>query len=475
MKTAIVWFRNDLRAEDNEALFRAADGYDRIIPVYCFDEKAIGHQQFGFQKMGPRRLNFILESLIDLKPSLEAKGSYLHIEQGAPAEIISRLAREYGVETVFANREATTEEIEMERSVELALNGISKLDLCWGATLYHIEDLPFALDKLPDVFTQFRKLIEKQAEVRPLFSVNDLPPLPEGFRAVSAFPSITELISRGPVEAEIDSRAAIVFKGGASNAQARLKHYFWETKQLASYKETRNGMLGEAYSSKFSAWLAHGCISPRMIYWEVMRFEQEVKKNSSTYWLIFELIWRDYFRFVALKFGSQLFLPGGIRNERPSMRPNQNLIDAWTSGSTGIPFVDANMRELRETGFMSNRGRQNVASFFVKDLMQDWRIGAAYFEQELIDYDPASNWGNWAYIAGVGNDPREDRYFNMLVQAGRYDANGDYVRHWIPELNAVPDHAVHKPWTQGHEAIAKQGLIDTPYAKPVMIPKGWKL
>jgi deoxyribodipyrimidine photo-lyase len=234
-------------------------------------------------------------------------------------------------------------------------------------------------------------------------------------------------------------------------------------------------MLGESYSSKFSAWLAHGCISPRTIYWEVMRFEQEVKKNSSTYWLIFELIWRDYFRFVALKFGYRLFMSGGIRNERPPTHPNQNRIDAWTSGKTGIPFVDANMRELKETGFMSNRGRQNVASFLVKDLKQDWRIGAAYFEQELIDYDPSSNWGNWAYVAGVGNDPREDRYFNMLVQAARYDAKGDYVRHWLPELHAVPDHTVHKPWTQSKSLIAAQGLIDSPFVKPVMIPSGWKL
>jgi deoxyribodipyrimidine photo-lyase len=122
---------------------------------------------------------------------------------------------------------------------------------------------------------------------------------------------------------------------------------------------------------------------------------------------------------------------------------NKKLFDKWKTAKTGIPFIDANMKELNETGFMSNRGRQNVASFLVKDLKLDWRWGASYFETKLIDYDVTSNWANWAYIAGVGNDPRENRYFNILKQARDYDANGDFVKYWLPQLSDIPSNMVH--------------------------------
>jgi deoxyribodipyrimidine photo-lyase len=160
-----------------------------------------------------------------------------------------------------------------------------------------------------------------------------------------------------------------------------------------------------------------------------------VTKNESTYWLIFELIWRDYFRMITKKYGNRIFKAGGIKNKILQLRQDPDIFKRWTEGQTGIPFIDANMRELKQTGFMSNRGRQNVASFLVKDLKIDWRMGASYFEYTLIDYDVHNNWGNWNYVAGVGNDPREDRYFNTQLQAQRYDPSGKYVKRWLPELH----------------------------------------
>jgi deoxyribodipyrimidine photo-lyase len=191
------------------------------------------------------------------------------------------------------------------------------------------------------------------------------------------------------------------------------------------------------YSSKFSPYLALGCLSARFIYHETKRYERERTSNQSTYWLIFELLWRDYFHFVARKYGSSLFLEGGIKNQPNRTRRSEKLIRAWKEGQTGNPFVDANMRELKATGYMSNRGRQNVASYFVKDLNQDWRVGAAWFESMLLDYDPCSNYGNWNYIAGIGNDPRENRYFNTVKQAHNYDGKGVYTHHWLPELSSL--------------------------------------
>jgi deoxyribodipyrimidine photo-lyase len=148
------------------------------------------------------------------------------------------------------------------------------------------------------------------------------------------------------------------------------------------------------------------------------------------------------------KYGNALFREDGIKKvKRTDISENENeLFDKWKEGKTGIPFIDANMLELKLTGFMSNRGRQNVASFLINDLHVTWTKGAAWFEENLIDYNPASNWGNWAYLAGVGNDPREERYFNVLKQAYDYDAKGDYVKHWLPCLNTLPKQYVHQPW-----------------------------
>ena len=167
-----------------------------------------------------------------------------------------------------------------------------------------------------------------------------------------------------------------------------------------------------------------------MIYWEVQQFEKKVVKNEDTYWLIFELIWRDYFKYISLKHGNKIFQLNGILQKEYHWNQNTKAFNQWTNGTTPEHFVNANMIELQKTGWMSNRGRQNVASYWAKEWEQDWRIGAAYFESMLIDYDVHSNYGNWMYNAGVGNDPR-DRKFNIKRQAELYDANGKFQKMWL--------------------------------------------
>jgi deoxyribodipyrimidine photo-lyase len=185
------------------------------------------------------------------------------------------------------------------------------------------------------------------------------------------------------------------------------------------------------------------------------RYESERKKNKSTYWMVFEILWRDFFRLMAKKYGNKIFQEGGTKQAtRFDWNENKSTFDLWANGKTGIPFIDANMKELNSTGFMSNRGRQNVASFLVKDLEINWQMGAEYFESLLIDYDPASNYGNWNYIAGVGSDPREDRYFNILSQAQRYDPLGEYVKLWLPELERISSDKIHSPNTLSFEEQA---------------------
>ncbi|WOL13451.1 cryptochrome DASH, chloroplastic/mitochondrial [Canna indica] len=207
---------------------------------------------------------------------------------------------------------------------------------------------------------------------------------------------------------------------------------------LKIYKETRNGMLGADYSTKFSPWLASGSLSPRYIYEEVKRYEKKRLANDSTYRVLFELIWRDYFRFLSIKYGNSIFHLGGPRNVVSKWSQDKLLFESWKDGRTGYPLIDANMKELSTSGFMSNRGRQIVCSFLVRDMGLDWRMGAEWFETCLLDYDPASNYGNWTYGAGVGNDPREDRYFSIPKQAKTYDHEGEYVTYWLPELKSLP-------------------------------------
>jgi deoxyribodipyrimidine photo-lyase len=295
----------------------------------------------------------------------------------------------------------------------------------------------------PDVFTAFRKEVEKFVPIR------DLLPTPDTFKYWTfqydkgEMPTLEDL---GHEEFEIDKRAVLDFKGGETAALERLKYYLWDTDLIKGYKETRNGLIGGEYSSKFSPWLAQGCLSPKMIYHEVKKYESQRKKNKSTYWMIFEVLWRDFFRLMAKKHGNKIFQKGGTKQEtNPSWIENKKIFDLWANGETGVPFIDANMKELNLTGFMSNRGRQNVASFLINDLKINWQMGAEYFESLLIDYDPASNYGNWNYIAGVGSDPREDRYFNILSQAKNYDPNGDYVKLWLPKLKNISADKIHRP------------------------------
>jgi deoxyribodipyrimidine photo-lyase len=427
----IVWFRNDLRLHDNEMFFRALQKQATVIPVFCFDLRQFKKTELGFPKTDAFRAKFLLEAVSDLKNQLQKLGTDLVIRIGEPEQLIPAIQQEVGAKAVFASKEVASEEIEVEQKLETQLFKTGcKLNLYWQTSLYHLDDLPFPIKNLPDVYTQFRKEVERGTKIRNQFAT----PQKLSKHEVSAAP-VPTLADLGFEPLGIEKRSVLHFEGGETAGKARLKHYFWEKDLLRNYKETRNGLVGADYSSKFSAWLALGCLSPRYIYDEVKRYERERTNNDSTYWLVFELIWRDYFRFVAKKYGSKIFRYEGIRNENLALKDDKRLFEKWKEGKTGVPFVDANMIELKKTGFMSNRGRQNVASYLVKDLKVNWQWGAMWFESQLIDYDVCSNWGNWNYVAGIGNDPRENRYFNIPSQAQKYDPKGEYVRLWLGTEN----------------------------------------
>lgn len=427
MKKNIYWFRNDLRLHDQPILKQFEKNEQTLLlPVYCFDERWFANNKLGFPKTGSIRTKFLIEAVNKLKSNLQKLGSDLLIIYGKTEEVISDIANKFRADEVYAEKEDTSEEINVEEELKKLL----KIPIYFheSKTLLNTNQLPFSISDLPDIFTNFRKEVEPLLYLVETIDVTDnLPPFPDEFRNDVKF-SLDDFGLTEPIK---DDRAVMNFIGGEDEGLKRLNKFIWQDKNILHYKETKNQMIGEGYSSKFSPWLANGSLSVRKIFSEIKKFEREVEANESTYWLVFELLWRDYFRFVAKKYGNKIFLKGGIKNKKNNYTNDFDSFEKWRTGKTGNDFVDANMIELLQTGFMSNRGRQNVASYLCKDLKIDWRWGASWFESQLIDYDVASNWCNWMYIAGVGNDPRENRYFNINKQAEMYDADKSYRRLWL--------------------------------------------
>jgi deoxyribodipyrimidine photo-lyase len=466
VKRVLIWYRNNLRIHDCKILDRALQEKAEIIPLYCFDRRYFDTTSYGFPKTGSFRAQFLIESVTDLRQSLQHLGSNLVVRLGLSEEVILQVVRDLNIDTIYYSQEVTTEELDIEAKIKTALDPL-KIEIIkfWDATLYHPDSLPFKIEQIPELFSNFRKEVERKSSVdRIIPTPTKLPPLPKIDTGI--IPSLLDLGLEEPIA---DDRNLLKFIGGESAGKARLKSYFWDNNYLKQYKETRNEMLGLDFSSKFSPWLSLGCLSPRYIYHEVQKYERERAKNDSTYWLIFELLWRDYFRFICTKHGNKIFWSSGLQGRKIPWKEDWKRFAIWQEGKTGYPLIDANMRELQLTGFMSNRGRQNVASFLTKNLGINWIMGAEWFESQLIDYDVCSNWGNWNYTAGVGNDARGFRYFNTVKQSKDYDRQGNYLRHWLPELSKLKGDKIHEPWQLNSEEQKRYDLrIGVDYPRPIV-------
>ena len=422
MKRGIIWFRNNLRLADNECIIRALDECDEVLCVYIMETET-WNASAELSRISSIRAKFILESLDDLKSSIESVGGGIEFIQGQAVEEIPRLMESFGADICYAQKEDAWEEVEEERLLSSQVN----LVLTAGKGIWEDEDLPFALDDLPAVFSSFRRKVEKNMHIRSLLSSPES--MSCSWKSKTELPTLASL---GFEECSIDERAVLDFRGGAREAKKWMHQWIWERDCLKDYKETRNGLVGADYSSKLSPWLSTGCISVVEVYWEIKKYEEDRVANDSTYWLFFELLWREFFRFVARRYGAQIFKRNGIKDSDEKMTlGDPKTFHRWKEGRTPNAFVNANMIELARTGWMSNRGRQNVASYLVHDLGQDWLAGARHFEEHLIDYDPCSNYGNWMYLGGVGNDPRPNRAFNLEKQAEYYDPEETFRKVWL--------------------------------------------
>ena len=427
--TALVWFRNDLRVHDQQSLSLACTNHKRVLAVYCFDPRHYQKTIYGFKKTEKYRAAFLIQTVQQLQDSLKKHNVSLIVAHDTPECVVSSLIKQYNIAVVYSQKEWTFEENLIDTSLQKKHPEV-KWVASYDQFLFHPEDIPYESPAMiPKVFTAFRKKCEKQTPVRATIPSIPVMPLENLLKQETPVPSPEKL---GLENFEKDARTAFPFTGGEHAAWQRIDHYFWQTKKLRVYKKTRNGLLGTEYSSKLSPWLANGSISARTVYSEIKKFEKQIVKNQDTYWLYFELIWRDYFKYVSLKYGNAIFKVQGILDKKYKWNNHDPTFQKWIQGKTPDAFVNANMKELAQTGWMSNRGRQNVASYLAKELNEDWRKGAAYFESMLLDYDVHSNWGNWMYTSGVGNDPR-DRKFNTKRQAEMYDPNGKFQRLWLQE------------------------------------------
>ncbi|KAI9344528.1 DNA photolyase, FAD-binding/Cryptochrome [Zopfochytrium polystomum] len=482
-------------------------------PAQRFDPPTTWY--YKLPRAGPQKTRFFCETVRSLQQSLRDLGSDLLVRFGEPERVLPALVQAVTdtptlsavVDAVFLHADPTFEEARIQERIRRALDalGVRSVLVDPASTMLDPAELPFAntsgrssataakknIAALPDVFTEFRKAVEGAGLSAPrVVDALGHPAARSLLRRRAALWDALERANDGQPAAAagshlyvlpkpaawfdamtaglppMDPRSAFPFGGGEAAALARVKSYFEATRAIDTYKATRNGLIGTEYSSKFSPWLAVGAISPRYLYHSLKKVEGKRGSNDGTYWMWFELLWRDYFKFLARKIGNNIFFWDGSPNSAltpvSTARKDKTTMSMWANGQTGVPWVDANMRELQRTGFMSNRGRQNVASFLAKDLRLDWRFGAEYFESQLLDHDPASNFGNWQYVAGVGVDPRENRTFNMIKQALDYDPTGAYVRRWLPALDdgdgsesELAGGRVHTPWAVDRTAIAR--------------------
>lgn len=407
----LYWFRRDLRLNDNAGLLAQSDA-DRLLLVFVWPENPPWHNITG---MGAQRESFLLQSLRALQEELQDIGQDLLILKGSPERLIPQLVRDHAIDAVATGLAPGYYERKAVEHLQARLD--VPVTLYETGTLFTRKQLPFTLGALPSTFTPFRKQVEGIRYNAPLPRVTELPPPP-----------------KAPLEADtpagVTPHTALPIRGGSLAAHRRLRQFVFDDCSIVNYKDTRNCLDALAGSSTLSPWIANGSLSPREAATAVHRFEQDHITNDSTYWLYFELLWREYFAWRAVRDDVSLFKSGYRPGKLFNCSFEPRAFARWCAGDTDYPIVNAVIRQLIATGWASNRGRQIAASCLINELRLDWRYGAAFFEKHLIDYDVASNYGNWQYIAGVGADPRGGRHFDLDKQSRKHDPEGIFTERW---------------------------------------------
>lgn len=414
-RTVVVLFNRDLRVHDHPALAAAVRDADAVVPLFVLDD-AILESRFA----APNRLAFLHDCLTDLDHALVARGAGLLVRRGSVVAETVAVARDVGAEAVFTSADVSgyskSRETELTKALECELRmfpGVTVVDP--GAIT------PTGGDHYK-VFTPYWRAWQAQP-TRPLAPTPARLHLARGIQPAGPPSRRSLLRAGGPVSPSLP-------RGGETEARRRLSG--WIDATLQRYEADADDLGGDA-TSRLSPYLRFGCVSPL-----------EVLTRSSDEAFNRQLCWRDFHHQVTDAFPD--ITKRDYRPGRRSWRRSEDELAAWKEGQTGVPIVDAGMRQLREEGWMHNRTRLITASFLTKTLCLDWRQGAAHFWDLLVDGDIPSNAGNWQWVAGTGNDTRPNRVLNPLRQANRFDPDGAYARRWIPELRRISGGRVHRPW-----------------------------
>ncbi|MDG1473474.1 MAG: DASH family cryptochrome [Porticoccaceae bacterium] len=415
-KTGIILFRNDLRLSDNATLTAACAEVDRLICIYCREPVSASSALHGPQKLSDHRERFLFESLTALDQELKGFGQHLLVVNRPMVDTIAELITQYDVTHVYSSVNAGWFENHQWSVLRSRYSSIT-FHQQHTHTLFDPHELPFEIEDLPSSFSKFRRVVEKNIRVSPITdNVTKMPPSP--------------IANREHYQASLyDKLTTPLFIGGEKAGRHHVETYF-DSDLPSTYKNTRNGLEGMDYSTKFSPWLSNGSLSAKTIVSKLIEYETLKVANESTYWIYFELLWREYFQWYAHHHGNTVFRFKGLRPKIPNTSFYAERYQKWCQGNTPFALVNAFMKQLVATGYMSNRGRQLVASCFVHELNLDWRYGARFMEQHLIDFDVASNWANWQYLAGVGADPRGHRQFDLKKQAAMHDSKGEFTSKW---------------------------------------------
>jgi len=438
LSTAIWWIRRDLRLSDNQALAAALTHSEQVVPVFILDPGLL-NSAYNSQV----REAFLVAGLRLLEAELRQRGSGLIIRQGDPLDALRLLRDETGAAAIFAEADFSP----YARRRDARIGQTLPLTLTPGVTVQAPEKLHKPDGAPYTVFTPFSRMS------RSLPFPGCPIPAPEW---LPALPAVTSLGIPPTPSHPADS----LFTAGEVEAQRRLDAFAAETINHYAVGRDRLDLDG---TSGLSPYLRLGMLSARQAAWAAREAEaladNPVARKGAEIWLN-ELIWREFYTAMLYYF------PHVRRTAfRPALRniPWQNdpqAFAAWTEGQTGYPVVDAAMRQLNAIGWMHNRARMIAASFLTKDLLIDWRLGERCFMQRLLDGDPAANNGGWQWIAGTGTDAAPYfRVFNPSLQGKKFDPHGVYVRRWVPELAAVPQAYIHKPWDMPSEVQRQLGVV----------------